>query len=231
MTARAATHTASPWWEPPAVLERFRAAGVLGPAEVHLATTLALNIESKDQVPRAIQAVKTQLPAEDYEVMNWRELMPELVEAQQMDAAGNNLIMMILYVIIAFGIFGTILMMTKEREYEFGVLTAIGMSRWRLSLAIWLEITFIGLIGAAAGILVALPIVYYFHTNPLDFGQMSEDMAATYEKFGFEPVFPAAFELEIFLTHTLIVLAVTTVLALYPTWKIMRLKPVEAMRK
>ena len=38
----------------------------------------------------------------------------------------------ILYVIVVFGMFGTVLMMTEERKYEFGVLISIGMSRIRL---------------------------------------------------------------------------------------------------
>ena len=196
----------------------------------NLVTGLALNISEKDATPKAIAAVKKELPADTYEVMSWQELMPDLVEAQQMDAAGNYLVFIILYILIGFGIFGTILMMTKEREYEFGILTAIGMSRRNLSFTVWMEIVMLGLFGAAAGVLVSIPIVYYFFTNPLDFTQMSDQMAETYEKFGFEPIFPAAFDWTIFMNHTLVVLAITTLLALYPTWKIMRLKPVEAMR-
>ncbi|MCB0642172.1 MAG: ABC transporter permease [Phaeodactylibacter sp.] len=196
----------------------------------NLVTGLALNISKKDAAPHVLQTVRKELPEDTYEVMSWQEMMPDLVEAQQMDTAGNYIVLVILYIIIAFGIFGTILMMTKEREYEFGILTAIGMNRRSLSFSIWLEIVMLGLIGAAAGILVSLPIVYYFHVNPLDFGEMSEQMAETYEKFGFEPVFPAAFDFNIFMNHTLVVLLITTVLAIYPTLKIMRLKPVEAMR-
>ena len=41
----------------------------------------------------------------------------------------NYIVYFILYMIIAFGIFGTVLMMTKEREYEFGILVAIGKSK------------------------------------------------------------------------------------------------------
>jgi putative ABC transport system permease protein len=162
--------------------------------------------------------------------MDWEELLPDLVEAREIDTAGNYLIMVILYLIIAFGIFGTILMMTKEREYEFGVLLSIGMNRWFLSFTVWLEIIFLGIIGAIAGALVTTPLIYYFYVNPLNFGEMSEEMSSAYERFGFEPVFPAAFELSVFLEQVIVVLLVTLVLAIYPLLKIRKLKPIDAMR-
>jgi putative ABC transport system permease protein len=195
-----------------------------------LATSLALDVSQRDKVPRLVKKLKANLPAEEYEVMDWEELLPDLVEAREIDTAGNYLIMVILYLIIAFGIFGTILMMTKEREYEFGVLLSIGMNRWFLSFTVWLEIIFLGIIGAIAGALVTTPLIYYFYVNPLNFGEMSEEMSSAYERFGFEPVFPAAFELSVFLEQVIVVLLVTLVLAIYPLLKIRKLKPIDAMR-
>ena len=155
--------------------------------------------------------------------------MPELSEAREVDTAANFLVLLILYLIIGFGIFGTILMMTKEREYEFGVLTAIGMQKWKLGVVIWLEVVMLGLFGAFLGILGSIPVVGYFNRNPLDFSEM-EGMSDAYEKFGFEPILPAAFEFEVFFTHAVIVFVLTSILAIYPLLKIRRLKPVQAMR-
>ncbi len=193
-----------------------------------LVTRVSLDIAGKEQMPQAIQAVQKNV-GENYEVMDWQELLPALVEAREVDTAGNFLVLLILYVIITFGIFGTVLMMTKEREYEFGVLVAIGMNRLKLGALVWMEIIMLGLFGAFLGILASLPVVGYFNNHPLDFSQM-EGMSQAYEKFGFEPIFPAAFEWQIFLTHAVIVFLVTSVLAIYPLLKIWKLKPVEAMR-
>ncbi len=55
------------------------------------------------------------------EVMTWKEMMPELVQAIEADSAGGILMLLILYIVIGFGIFGTIMMMTTERSREFGV--------------------------------------------------------------------------------------------------------------
>ena len=154
-------------------------------------------------------------------------MMPDLLEAKALDSAGNVVVYFILYMIIGFGILGTILMMTKERSYEFGVLLAVGMKRRLLALTVWLEVVFLGMLGALAGVTVSMPIVYYFKVNPIRF---SGEYAVTMEKFGFDPIFPAQFDLQIFFNQALIIFVLTAILAFYPIWKIYRIQPIAAMR-
>ncbi|MEZ4983272.1 MAG: hypothetical protein R2769_17120 [Saprospiraceae bacterium] len=52
-----------------------------------------------------------------------------------------------------------------------------------------MRLCFFGLLGAVAGIIASLPLVYYFNTHPVDFSKISKDMEQAYEKFGFEPSF------------------------------------------
>lgn len=192
-----------------------------------LATSLALKLGGQEDIKPVVAALRTQLDTSAYEVMDWEELLPDLVQARELDTAGNVIVYFILYMIIAFGIFGTILMMSKEREYEFGVLISIGLQRWQLALSVWVEVILLGVLGALSGILLSMPIVYYFKVNPIRFGG---EMASSLEKFGFEPIFPATFDMQIFLTQALYVFILTAVLALYPIFKIRKLQPVRAMR-
>ncbi|GJM33624.1 MAG: ABC transporter substrate-binding protein [Saprospiraceae bacterium] len=196
-----------------------------------LVTTLALNIENKEATSKVVSAVNKMLGKGHYEVLDWQEMMPDLVQAKELDTGGSYLVLFVLYIIIGFGIFGTILMMTEERSYEFGILLAIGMKRLPLSIIVWLEIVFIGLIGTLAGMVLSFPLVYYFHINPIDLAAMGEDVAKTYEKFGMEPVMPAALDPSLFLTQAIIVLLITTFLAIYPFYKINKLDPISAMRR
>lgn len=197
----------------------------------NMVTSVVLQIDNRDQVPDVLKAVSARLDNEKFEVKDWQQMIPELLEARALDEGSAVIILGILYFIITFAIFGTILMMTKEREYEFGVLTAIGMRRWKLFSVIWWETVFVGFIGSIVGILISIPINYYYHVNPIDMAIMGEEAVATYEKFGIEPVLPFAFEFSIFFFQALIIFIVTTILALYPLWKIQTLLPVEAMRK
>lgn len=194
-------------------------------------TTLALKINDRKTVPLAVANIKNTLsPIEKYEVLEWPELIPELVEARQLDEAGGYIVLGILYLLITFAIFGTILMMTKERSYEFGVLTAIGMRRGKLFSIIWLETIMVAMVGAVVGILMSIPLVYYFNIHPLDLALMGEEAVVAYEKMGIQSTLPTAFEFGIFFKQALIIFLVTSVLAIYPLVTILGLKPVEAMR-
>ncbi|MEM6629484.1 MAG: FtsX-like permease family protein [Bacteroidota bacterium] len=192
-------------------------------------TSVSLAVESPRRVQAIVNNLKTKLP-EDYEVMSWQEMMPELVQMIEADRAGNVVTIGILYVIIAFGIFGTVLMMTAERKYEFGILTSIGMKKPKLAFTVTLELFFMSLIGVLAGALCSLPIVYYFNRNPVDMGQEARE---AYEAMGvsMEAVIPMTIEPSIFLSEALTVFVMTLLIAIYPFWKILRLKPIEAMKK
>jgi len=194
-------------------------------------TTLVLGIKNKELVPETLTQVKNQLAGVgNFELMDWQELMPELVETRVLKEGGNYVFIGILYLLIAFAIFGTILMMTKERSYEFGVLTAIGMRRQKLFSIVWLETILVGIVGALIGILISIPLVYYLKVNPLTIGMMGEEAAAAYEKFGLQDTLPAAFEFQIFLSQALIIFLITCLLALYPFFSIRSLQPTEAMK-
>ena len=67
--------------------------------------------------------------------------------------------------IITFGIFGTILMMMSERSRELGVMIAIGMQRFRLGSILFYETLFMGLIGAVAGIIGTIGILFLHKSN------------------------------------------------------------------
>ncbi len=196
----------------------------------NMVTSVVLKIEQRDQVPAVLKAAYSKLDNEKYEVKNWEQMMPDLLEARELDEGSGLLVLGLLYFIITFAIFGTILMMTKEREYEFGVLVSIGMRRWKLFSIIWWETVLVGFIGSIAGILISIPICYYYKLNPIDMGKLGDGAVEAYEKFGIDPVMPFAFEFNVFFTQAIIIFIATTILALYPFWKIKNLYPVDAMR-
>ena len=192
-----------------------------------LVNSVVISAENRLSVHKTQKKIKTLLGTSDYEIMSWEELMPELLEAKEMDELGNYIPLGILYIVISFGIFGTIIMMTKERQYEFGVLTAIGLRRRQLAMIVWLETIFLGMIAVVLGILLSLIPVVYFHYHPINMG---ESYSSTFEKFGMDPLMPTSMAADLFYVQAIIVFIITSILALYPIYIIMQIKPIEAMK-
>jgi ABC-type lipoprotein release transport system permease subunit len=173
------------------------------------------------------EAIKQKLDTSRYEVMTYQELMPELIKSKQIDASGNYIIFFVLYMIIAFGIFGTVLMMLKEREYEFGVLMSIGLDKTKLFMMVWLELIILATIGVVVGIFIAYGVSYYFHVNPI---VLTGEFADAMENFEFDPIMPASINPRIFITQAIIVYFICVAIIIFPYLHVRKLQPVKAMR-
>lgn len=191
------------------------------------ATSLVLHTTNPDVLSHTTRALRSALDTAQYAVLDYTEMIPELLEAKAFDEAGGNVILALLYIIISFGIFGTMLMMLKEREYEFGILKALGMKSGELQWMVWMEMCILMLLGSLAGMVLALPVVWYLTVKPIRF---TGEMAEAYEKFGVDAVMPAMIDPMIFLSQVFVVLLMVTLLTLYPMWVLKKLKPVSAMR-
>jgi putative ABC transport system permease protein len=160
--------------------------------------------------------------------LTWEDLQPELVQTIAFDRAGSLVFLSILYIVIAFGIFGTVLTMTLEREKEFGMLISVGMQRRKLALVVLMETFIINFLGVLLGTVLALPILLYFYFNPIPLGEGFEDMMADY---GMEAVLPFSLDPEIFTQQGLIVFIISMLIVLYPVFRIFTLNVLQAARK
>lgn len=175
---------------------------------------------------RVVDNLSTEL-GEGYAVLGWQSLVPELVQAIEADRGSAMILMLILYMVVGFGIFGTILMMTAERKFEFGVMIAIGTARIKMAAMLILEMIFITFMGTALGLIFSLPVMYYFNFNPLEF---SGEAALAIEEYGMEPFVQFSTDPAILMQQGMIILVITLLIGLYPLLHMRKLKPVEAMR-
>lgn len=196
-------------------------------------TSLSIMLDNRKKINSIQNEIKTFFKQNDknsgefYDIMTWEELSPELVQYIQIDNAQGIIMLGILYIVIAFGIFGTIMMMTAERVKEFGILISVGMKKWKLYLVTTLETMFISFIGVVAGAVVSLPLLIYFVNNPIP---LTGDMADAIVAWGFDPILPFALYPGMFIAQVWTVLAIALVSGLYPLNFIRKIKPVEAMR-
>ena len=178
----------------------------------------------QDAQQETVAAIDTNM----LEVMNWQEMLPELKQLISIDRAGGTFVLLILYSIITFSLFGTVLMLTEERSFEYGVLIAIGMEKNKVIIVAILETIMMAIAGVVAGLFVAFPFVLYFNINPINLsGQMQEVV----ERFGFEALIPTSLDPSIAITHAGIIFLIVLVVNIYTIAKIKNLNPIKAMRK
>ncbi len=189
-------------------------------------TTAAFIVENPDNIAPTVGDLKSKL-SDQYEVMSWREMMPELVQSIEADRGSGYIILGVLYMVVGFGILGTVLMMVTERSYEFGIMLSVGTPRGRLARILAIEILFIAMLGSGVGILISLPIAWYFYLNPI---QLTGEMAAVTESYGLQPIIPFSIEPSIFLSQALVIFIITLFFSLIPIIKASNLNPVNAMR-
>ena len=190
-------------------------------------TSISLVVDKVQNVPAILGDLGSQLDLERLEVMGWEEMMPELVQAIEIDDFSGQVMLWILYAVIGFGMFGTFLMMTQERLYEFGVMMSIGMKRRVMQFIVFLEMAMLSGMGVLAGVGLSLPIILYYHNNPIF---MTGESAEAIEQFGVEAAYFFSMEGSLFYNQAWAIFFMAFILALYPLFKILRLKPVEAMR-
>jgi len=167
------------------------------------------------------QTENRKLKTENYEVLSWHITMEKLMQTAESDKAFSKLIMFILYLIVGFGILGTIIMMTNERKREFAVMISLGMSRRKLKAIVSLEMLILSLIGVAAALVITVPLAYLFAAHPIT---LTGETARMYSDYGMEPIMPTATDTMIFVKQVIIVFIFSCLTLIYPIRKIRKLK-------
>lgn len=181
-------------------------------------TSYSLMLHKPDEIDKTFANLNASL-GQQFEIMTWKEMMIELQQQIQSDNISGMFMLGILYVVVAFGIFGTILMMTLERRKEFSVMIAVGMQRYKLAFIVFLETLYMGFIGVIAGAIVSLPVIKYFHHHPIP---LTGETATAMLEFNQQPIIPFAFRADIYIAQAIIVFILTFVIAFYPLLSISR---------
>jgi len=192
-----------------------------------LLSALAFNVEESADYVKIAHRIRETIDPETYEVMTWQEMMPEVVQQIESDNGSGLIMLAILYMIVGFGILGTILMMLNERNREFGMMNAVGMQKGKLAGIVSTEILMIAMLGVMSAIAAALPLIYYFYLNPIP---LTGELAETTVQMGFEPVMPVAWEFSYFLAQSVTVLAIVLAILVLPAYKIWKLNVMNALR-
>jgi putative ABC transport system permease protein len=183
-------------------------------------TSLIIMPENPKHTELLAKSLNGRIDKEWYRVVTWEMLLQDLLKLMKFDMAGTMVMLMILYIVIAFGLFGTIITMMVERQMEFGMLISLGMKRYQLALVCFMESVFITVTGIFAGMILAIPIILYFNLFPI---QLTGDMAEAMISYGFEPIMPFSTDPVVFLSQAKVVLIISILIGFYPVYRIFRL--------
>ena len=189
-------------------------------------TSISIMLHNPNKLEEDTVAVREAV-GPGYEIMEWKEMNPEVVQGIESDNISGKFMLGILYLVVGFGILGTIMMMTLERKREFGVMVSVGMQRYKLAIIIFIETVFIAFIGVLAGIVIALPLLYYMHLNPI---QLTGEAAKAMMDMNVEPVMPFSLDIPIFYNQAIVVLVITSIAVLYPLIVISRFEVLRAIK-
>ncbi len=203
----------------PAARNLFSAPGML--------TSVAFNVKEPSGYVSVANEVRSGLDQDTYEVMTWDQMMPEVVQQIRADSGSGLIMLGILYMIVGFGVFGTMLMMLNERHREFGMMIAIGMQKGKLTLILITETLLFGLLGIVSGIVAAMPLIYYFYRYPI---RLTGTMADSIIQMGFEPLMPTAWRASFFIAQALVVLGIIIFVMFLPIMRIRKLNIINAIR-
>lgn len=189
-------------------------------------TSLMIMVDDYTDVAPTARKLKN-LVAYKYNVLSWQEVNPAIVQFIDSDKAGGIVMKAILYIVIGFGIFGTIIMMVAERKRELGVMIAVGMQKFKLAVILFYETILIGIVGVIAGFIASIPIILFLVDNPVE---LPEELAEAYLQFGFEPYMFFGTAPNVFINQALAIFIITLIISLYPVFKVKNLKVTNALR-
>lgn len=207
-------------WVPLPALQEL----LVAPGKVNNFVARVTDLEKVDEAKAAL--AEKLAGRRDVQVHSWKDVDHEIMAIQKFQNGLLDVVLLVVFAIVALGILNTLLMSLFERVREFGVLMAIGARpRWVMKLVL-LESVLLGSIGTILGLALGGSMIGYFgkHGLPLPIGD-----ALAY----FIP-FPAVIYMRfVWHDHAVaagLVLVVSVLAAIGPALRACRLKPAEALR-
>ncbi len=194
-----------------------------------LPNSITSNILMVENTGKIIDVMSDLEPFVDEEITiySWKELMPEILNLIEGKESSGAMVKTLLFMIIGFGVWSTIMMMMHERRRELGVMIAIGFQKGKLLFMMLVESAFIGIIGVLSGLIVSYPIFYYLYKNPII---ITGKAAETYESMGFEAKIAFSVSPEIFYNPAITIMIIFMIVSLYQIYYVAKLNVVKSLK-
>ncbi len=161
------------------------------------------------------------------DVMDWQELEPQAAAMFVYVDSAILIWFMVIMGALIFGLVNTLITAVMERIKEFGMLRAVGMKSGAVIVQVVLESTIIMLTGVAAGIVLGWILATQWLGDGIDLSQWAQGV----EMAGMRSVLTPHILMEDIVLVTVLSLFFGVLAALYPAWRAVKIKPLEALRR
>lgn len=185
-------------------------------------TGIELRLTDLEQAPQVKQTLEASYPS-GVRVQTWYDLQRSLYDVMRLEKWGASMILVLICVVAAFSIVGSLTMVVVEKKRDIGVLQAMGATSRDIRQLFLVQGGMIGLIGAGTGFVAGLGILLlqkYFQLVPL---------------VGAESFVIESYPVSIQILDLVLILGVSfglcLIAALYPAWRAARSEPSRAVTR
>jgi len=172
------------------------------------------DIFAADTIAREIEQ---QLANEDLKIENWKEQNEELLSGLEGQRMSSYIIQVVIVVSVVIAIASVLAISVLQKSREIGILKAMGIKDLPASLIFIYQGLLVGLVGSTLGVVLGLGLLYGF-------------VAATASPDG-STLVDLYIEYEFILRSWLIALLASTLAAILPARRSLKLSPVEVIRE
>ncbi len=163
-------------------------------------------------------------------VVGWKEIATDYLAASASDNVSTIVFLGFFFVIVLMVIANTVLMAVLERTKEIGMLRALGMTDAAVVKLFSIETGLIGLIGAAVGLFLFLPLNSWMVNHGIDYSPWMEE--AGLENLGYRVtgIFKSAWNFTSMGLSVVAASLLSAVTALFPSLRAVRMTITDAFR-
>ncbi|NQV71819.1 ABC transporter permease [bacterium] len=183
---------------------------------------IELHLNDLEDAPAVKQWLTEQVDTSRFEVLTWYDIQKPLYDVMRLEKFGASLVLLLIVIVAAFNIVGSLTMIVIEKRRDVGVLRSLGVSQTDIK-KIFLSVgLLIGVVGAGCGVLLGLGIALIqqkFELVPLP--NADSFLISSY------PVFIDGWDV-LLIGSTALILCVLA--SLYPAMRAAAIAPAEAIK-